>query len=340
MRAHGACRIAKQLWILVVVMTVAAAGAVPTVPYVTGFEPDETPGFSLGDLNGQGDGAWTVSEGSAVVQDGTVSRGAQAVEAAEGTVIDVALDGTADVIWVDTFLKTTGSLDAPTIPSEPRSSVLFFSSEDGILALDGDGSGSGTYTTVVGAFPTGEFIRVSIRQDYTTKTYDVWLNGIQFATGLGFKDNSISKLNGAQRRSATTSYLDDFSVTEVGIDADSDEDGLIDLDEVKFYGTDPFNADTDGDRMQDGAEIFAGTDPLNAGDFFDVEIAAAEGGPAVRVRTITGRMYTLQRKNGVSTGTWENIPGFVDVPGDGTTQEYIDTEAVGTRIYRGIVSQP
>jgi len=43
--------------------------------------------------------------------------------------------------------------------------------------------------------------------------------------------------------------------TKIGTaDADSDNDGLIDGAEVKFYGTAPSNADTDGDGCSDGRE--------------------------------------------------------------------------------------
>ncbi len=43
--------------------------------------------------------------------------------------------------------------------------------------------------------------------------------------------------------------------------ADSDGDGLADVDEIAG-GTDPFDADTDGDGLSDGDEVMLGTDPL------------------------------------------------------------------------------
>ncbi len=63
---------------------------------------------------------------------------------------------------------------------------------------------------------------------------------------------------------------------------DSDQDGLTDQDEIATYGTDPFDADTDGDGCGDGRELFAlpseggGRDPLNPWDFYDVSGPSGE----------------------------------------------------------------
>jgi outer membrane protein OmpA-like peptidoglycan-associated protein len=46
--------------------------------------------------------------------------------------------------------------------------------------------------------------------------------------------------------------------------ADSDGDGLTDIEEIMIYHTDPNNPDTDGDGLSDGDEVrIYGTDPLN-----------------------------------------------------------------------------
>jgi hypothetical protein len=47
------------------------------------------------------------------------------------------------------------------------------------------------------------------------------------------------------------------------LDPDTDDDGLLDGEEVHTYGTDPLNPDTDGDGLSDGDEIARGTDPRN-----------------------------------------------------------------------------
>lgn len=56
---------------------------------------------------------------------------------------------------------------------------------------------------------------------------------------------------------------------------DTDSDGLLDADEVNVHGTDPNLADTDGDEVTDGAEVAAGTDPLDPDDFPDYSAVPA-----------------------------------------------------------------
>ncbi len=47
---------------------------------------------------------------------------------------------------------------------------------------------------------------------------------------------------------------------------DTDKDGLSDYYEINVSKTDPKNEDTDGDGITDGAEVYAGYDPLTAND--------------------------------------------------------------------------
>lgn len=48
---------------------------------------------------------------------------------------------------------------------------------------------------------------------------------------------------------------------------DTDGDGLTDIEEVDTYDTDTNDSDTDNDTHSDGAEVAAGTDPLDANDY-------------------------------------------------------------------------
>jgi len=111
------------------------------------------------------------------------------------------------------------------------------------------------------------------------------------------------------------SLLTDNGATEycVGTEPcnpDTDGDGLQDGAEVITYGTDPFIVDTDGDGCADGEEA-AGSDealgglrdPLNAWDFYDVPLPVGDPGTGTRDRQIDGNDWlAVQSKFGATEG--------------------------------------
>ena len=67
--------------------------------------------------------------------------------------------------------------------------------------------------------------------------------------------------------------LSDAEEMALGTDpdlVDTDEDGLGDREEENVYGTDPLDADTDGDTYTDGAEVEGGYNPNGSGKLFEV----------------------------------------------------------------------
>jgi hypothetical protein len=76
------------------------------------------------------------------------------------------------------------------------------------------------------------------------------------ANGLGFKDNSVDAVRSVEFTSEGTSYIDDLSVTAEGVDIDTDSDNLVDLDELKFYGTSITDPDSDDDHALSLNEIY------------------------------------------------------------------------------------
>jgi hypothetical protein len=60
--------------------------------------------------------------------------------------------------------------------------------------------------------------------------------------------------------------LAEFNNSTDPTDADTDNDGLSDGDELNVYGTSPINDDSDADGIGDGGEINSGLDPLDPSD--------------------------------------------------------------------------
>ncbi len=110
---------------------------------------------------------------------------------------------------------------------------------------------------------------------------------------------------------------------------DTDGDTLDDGAEVNVHGTDPTNPDTDGDGLSDGAEIRAGTDPLNPDtdgdgvlDGADVVTSTVEDGSGVRVE-LTG---VGDLAGGISIEPVDD-PFFADAPGQLTQPVEVDLDA-------------
>jgi hypothetical protein len=90
--------------------------------------------------------------------------------------------------------------------------------------------------------------------------------------------------------------------------ADEDHDLLTNADEYS-YGTDPFDADTDGDRFRDNAEIIAGTNPLDPADYLEIagwDLDPVTGALTLRWETVSDRVYTVQTSPH-PLGTWTDL---------------------------------
>ncbi len=302
--------------------------------YSTGFEPTEPVAFLPGAITTK-TGPWRVAKGRAEVQTNRVAHGGQAVRTGD-CVIEMTLKNPAKILWADAFIQDPGISQARKIPDGKASSLLLFHAGK-LLALDGDGNGSGKFVTAA-ELPGDRFTRLTIRTNYEAKHFDVWVDGKPALAKLGFKDNSVTQFHGAKRLAGANSYLDDFSLSIWGLDRDSDGDSLNDLDEAKFYGSYPLLADSDRDGASDAQEIAAGTHPADPSSIFAVKIGAAAGGQTkLSIPTITGLEYTLQRRAALGQGQWQTVPGFENVPGDGSVQSFLETPDGRNYFYRGVI---
>ena len=114
-------------------------------------------------------------------------------------------------------------------------------------------------------------------------------------------------------------------------DQDPDNDGLLTIDELFFYNTDPRNADTDYDGLNDGEELLVyGTDPLNphsvSADYLD-GVAAKLGElnpfdyPEGSTNTVLEHVFYSSTTNGVIVYPQSSVDSAVlevSVSGTGT----------------------
>jgi len=182
--------------------------------YQTGFEADEIPPFTIGPLPQNGWVEVTGSGASGVTGD-IVYEGSQSLQIAAGAVVDKSLVSATDTLYVDGWFQPTVGTDLVDLSSaEPAGAIFVFQSDDGLVALDGDGIGGGTW------IPTGftdlaGFVRITLRLDFPNRQWDLYANGSLLVAGLGFKDDSVDRLSGVRISSANqnTGYLDSIRVS-------------------------------------------------------------------------------------------------------------------------------
>ena len=123
---------------------------------------------------------------------------------------------------------------------------------------------------------------------------------------------------------------------------DSDGDGMSDWSEINRYLTDPANPDTDRDGYADWAEVVAGTDPLNAADYFVIESAEIGGGRIMlHWLSATGRWYSVQMSAGlIPVSSWGAASDWVERAGTGGWMSYTGSMPGIRGFYRVGVKMP
>jgi hypothetical protein len=108
-------------------------------------------------------------------------------------------------------------------------------------------------------------------------------------------------------------------------------------------GLNPGNAadaelDRDGDGSSNRAEYLAGTSPNEARSAFRVSgVARGTDGISVRIATLPGRLYHLQRRADLAAGTWTTIRSNILATANETVLVDSDAGSLQRAFYRVVL---
>ncbi len=169
-----------------------------TLPFIEPFESR-----NLGDLDGQY--GWSAT--GTVVQANTTFGGsakAALVTESTGSMRRTFSDGRTKV-WIDLRMKVVQCPAAP-VPSEQDTAVVYVSTNGMIMAFNGNMPVSTGFTAAA-----GEWIRVTICNNYTTATWTLYINGAS-AGNYGFYSSAVASFSGFLVKGVDT-VVDDLAIT-------------------------------------------------------------------------------------------------------------------------------
>ncbi|OGV70129.1 MAG: hypothetical protein A2283_14325 [Lentisphaerae bacterium RIFOXYA12_FULL_48_11] len=122
---------------------------------------------------------------------------------------------------------------------------------------------------------------------------------------------------------------------------DTDGDGLTDEYEERFSlepnDSRDRNLDPDSDGYDNYMEWVSYTDPFNGTSRLNIASASTTG---LTFSSSANRIYSLQYILDLVNGTWSNVPGQMNIQGNGTNYMFMDTITNDCRFYRIIVKPP
>jgi hypothetical protein len=256
----------------------------PSLPYTTDFETTE--GYTTGTLNNQR--GWSVTAGSAQITASGAFSGSQLVVLNSGATaaqIDQEFGPTGtnpSPVFIDFYAKPVAGTDTTTGTlfdvDAARLAFVLNGASGQLLALDGDGLGAGSWRPLTPAIPLSignvatAWQRLTVRLNYTAKTYDFYLNGAMIAADLKFRLSGAAYVSWFSVKGATaaSASLDDLYAGPTNpLFADVNNNGIDDTWETAHglsLSTDSRNADLDGDGLTNLQEYIAGSDPQ---DFYN-----------------------------------------------------------------------
>ena len=255
----------------------------------------EAPAFTPSNIDGQG--GWWVDQGTAEVLPGAGTKGSHGLTVTAADPFSQARltllrpDKIGPVLFLDAAVRLAAGEPFVYDESFDIDSArlgLFRSSLDSAVAewhvFHGDGEGGGAWlnTGVLAEVdPLTDFsanwTRLTVRQDLSTQTWDLWADGALLASGLGFQYPPDAGLSHFFVLGDTHQpiLLDDVSLSPSNpLGPDADRDGILDSDDLdappaakgKPDAASADLTDTDADGLPDVWEKARGFDPDNADD--------------------------------------------------------------------------
>ena len=273
--------------------SITVTANVGALPFIAEFEPSE--GYLLGPLAGQQ--GWTATGGVAVVassgplslQELSIPAGQPPAQFSHG----ISAVG-ATPVFVDFFSRpVAGATPATAVvfsTTAARIALVGTASPASLQVFDGSlwiATGKTVVTDANGR--SVDWLRLTTREDYATKKWDLYAGGRMIVADTPFADNtatSLASFSATGHATVGSSFDDFYAGVENPIAADADRDGMDDAWETAhglnpalndrngdldadgltniieyLLGTKPNAADTDGDGIPDKVEVQAGTNP-------------------------------------------------------------------------------
>ncbi|MBI2517337.1 MAG: hypothetical protein HYV95_10530 [Opitutae bacterium] len=246
------------------------------LPLFANFEPSE--GYQLGSLNGQA--GWT-GTGPGDIVNAPLLQGTQTIllgpsQPPTEVTRQLSANGTP-VVWVDFYGRPAAGLQPDTSSqyrtTEARLAFVQSGPQGEFFYYAGDSAGGGSWVasgyktplTPEGFAQTGQ--RITLREDFSAKTYDVYVGAAMIAADIPFADStrtSIGRFTATGHATVATLFDDFLAAYDSPLFVDADHDGMDDAWETA-HGLDPTRDDRTGDLDGDGLtniqEFIRGTNP-------------------------------------------------------------------------------